>query len=43
MIPRICRGAALAVALAMLSTIETAFAFVLILGPSARIFAMPKR
>jgi len=27
----------------MLSTIETAFAFVLILGPIARIFASPKR
>jgi hypothetical protein len=27
----------------MLSTIETAFAFVLILGPIARIFAMPAK
>jgi hypothetical protein len=27
----------------MLSTLETAFAFVLILGPIARIFAMPPK
>jgi hypothetical protein len=42
-IPRTCRGAGLAVALSMLATLETAFAFVLILGPIARIFAAPKR